>query len=1121
MSAQGRWKWLAIAAMVMGMALMGGCEYDDTTLDGLACGEDEDCPTGASCDDGVCVAQPGVNALSLESQTVVLEVGQTATLSVTVLNEDGEEMDNADLEWVSSDSSVVDVDSASGEMSAASVGTALVTVESGQRSASAAVEVSDVSAATVELEADGSDPTADGLSLEEGTQAPVEATVRDAEGNALSDRFIRWVSSDEDVVQVALRRDGSGLVFGQMEGEATIEVEVGGSVLAEFDVDVTEPSVAAVEVIPGALTMSEGSSLELGSDAGIFAQAFDNRGTELLGREVSWSVAEGSEDYIEIDDAQEWVTAIGPTESGDTAVLEATIEGEVGQTQITVGELEVGSVSISPAGFTLEEAQSEGFSATVRDEEGSELPGEVSNLDWSVSEAGVIDLDDDGSFEALAPGSVTVSAEWGGGQLMDSSYVTVLPKSVDDVVITSYPSTLRPGENESAQVEINGDDIPAPSDKNVEWQLSESGPLTVNPTAEGAEFLAQQPGTVNVTAVVDGVESDPVEVNVGEWVYDDVVMWPQEPSIKEGQALSFSGLVLADDGRSVEDASVEFEVCDGQDPDWDDCDQSLATMDSEDRLMATVDSGGGQVTVRATSSDPETGDTLETTTDVTIEEAPVINVRFEDPIVELVLEETTEGSFDFEVYTINGEVSDVEEDLINFESSDELVFEIDGEPDWDETSVDVVAQAAGNGVLEARADNDWGDDEILGRAFVQVGEPAVKSVTITSAPESLEVGDSAQLEVGVDIAGPTVSAADVQWWVSAPQAASISNDGQLFGLQPEDDVVVTAFYQGEYDTHEFNVSEFSGDITINDEDGDELSGTIDLKKGDSKTVSVDGCPDGVPVRWSSSDSSVVAFDGSGDTVDILAVGIGDSEKTVTATCGGADATLEVDTTVDVDVTLTWADDGDGAQFSSGIDGLLYYGESADIDVDLMVNGESSDLNGCPKDLDWRSDDPDVVAVSKVNSETLRATVIGGAGIEESLDVMLECAGESDNLVVEAAIAPDGGDISVTCEDEDGAECDDSPGGSGNYDFEMPRSGGTLEPTATFESVLSGETQDFEACQWSWEVNVTDGGGVAHINGDGVVSASSDVDEAEFTPTCRGLKVTGVEGPTKTIQFDDD
>ena len=1124
MKGQGRWKWLVMAWMVVGMLLSTGCEYDDTTLEGLACGEDEDCPSGAACEGGVCVAQPGVSALSLESQTVVLEVGQTATLSATVVDDDGEEMEDAELTWSSSDASVVEVDPDSGEMSAESVGTALVTVESGDRSASAAVEVSDIPAATVELAIDGTDPTQDGVSLEEGTQVPVEATVRDGDGNELSDRFIRWVSSDEEVAQVALRRDGGGLVFGQSQGTATVDVEVGGSVLAEFEIDVTEPSVAAVEVIPGALTMSEGSTLDLGSESGIFAQAFDDRGTELTDREVSWSVAEGSEDFIEIDEDEEQVTALGPTDGGEPAVLEATIEGVVGQSQITVGELEVASVSISPAGFTLEEGQSEEFTATVFDEEGTPVPGEGSNLDWTVSDDGIIDLDGNGGFEALAPGSVTVSAEWGGGQFMDSSYVTVVPKSVDDVVITSFPSELRPGEEDSAQVEINGDGIPSTSDKNVEWQLSTSEVVTVNPTDGGADILAQQPGEVSLTAVVDGVESESVDIEVGEWVYDDVVLWPQEPSLKEGQTLKFNGQVLADDGRSVEGAEVDFQVCDGSDPtDWDDCDQDLATFDSDDRLTATVDSGGGEVTVRATSSDPEDSDadTLEATTTVTIEEAPVINVRFPNPIVDLATSGDTSQTVSFEVYTINGEVDDAQ-GMVDFVSGDESVFDV-GDVDWGEHAVDVEAQGAGSAVLNAEADVDWWDEDALGRAFVQVAEPEVQDVTIEDLPGELEVGDSVQLGVDVEIEGDSLSAEDVQWWVSAPRSASISNGGELFGLKVESSVEVTAFYQGEHDTQTFHVVEFSGEITLENEDGDVISDdTIDLEKGgDSKTVSALGCPGDVPITWSSDNASVVAVDGSGETVDLVAVAIGEEAVNVTANCGGAEATVTVDTTVDVgDVTLTWSDDSAEAAGSDATGKVLYYGESADIDVELEVDGEETDMDGCPKGLEWESDDPDVVALSKVDSSTLRATVIGGAGIEDLVNISLACSGESaEDLQVEAAIAPDGSDISVTCTDDGGDECEEPS--AAVVEFRVPRSGSTLTAEATFDSELLGDDEVFEACQWSWEVEVTDGDGVAHINSEGMVSASSDTAEAEFTPTCRGLKVDGVEGPTKRVQFDDD
>jgi uncharacterized protein YjdB len=150
----------------------------------------------------------------VDPQEVTLtEVGETASLTATVLDADGGEIPGAEVAWSSSDEGVATVDE-DGVVTAVGDGAATITATSGDASGGAVVTVETESAPGPAVVVDPAEVTL----AEVGETATLPATVLDEAGEEIPDAEVVWSSSDEDVATV----DEDGVVTAVGEGEATI-----------------------------------------------------------------------------------------------------------------------------------------------------------------------------------------------------------------------------------------------------------------------------------------------------------------------------------------------------------------------------------------------------------------------------------------------------------------------------------------------------------------------------------------------------------------------------------------------------------------------------------------------------------------------------------------------------------------------------------------------------------------------------------------------------------------------------------------------------------------------------------------------------------------------------------
>ncbi len=311
-----------------------------------------------------------------------LVIGQTQMLSATPKDAAGSPLTGRVTTWSSSNVSVASV-SATGLVTAVSIGGATITATVEGRAASASVTVVAVPVASVAI-------TPATLTVTVGLTAPLSAVVRDADGLPLTGRPVTWTSNNPTIATVG----ADGLVTGLAVGSAVITGSADG-VSGTSAVTIVPAPVAAVAVTPGT------ASLMVGQTQPLTSLATDAANNPLSGRPTVWSTSNAAVATVSVAGLVAAVTV-------GTATITATVEGKSGSALITVVSAPVTTVVVSPASIDLPVGQSQVLSVTPRDASGNPVAGRV--VSWSSSSSSVASVSSTGTVTAVAAGTATVSA---------------------------------------------------------------------------------------------------------------------------------------------------------------------------------------------------------------------------------------------------------------------------------------------------------------------------------------------------------------------------------------------------------------------------------------------------------------------------------------------------------------------------------------------------------------------------------------------------------------------------------------------------------------------------------------------------------------------------------------
>ncbi|HEX6750645.1 MAG TPA: Ig-like domain-containing protein [Longimicrobium sp.] len=330
----------------------------------------------AACDgSGSAVGSTREVFIQIATPEVELAPGETAHLTATVSG-------GGSPEWRTSAPSVATID-ASGNVTGLKDGEATVTAVYGKAASTATVRVKPRQIASVVV-------TPDAYILKAiGDSVQLSATAYDGTGKQVN-AVPSFSTADSTVVSVT----PAGLVRARGTGLARVVAAAGGK--ADTSMIQVVQLVTAVAISPAAVTLATGQTLNLS------AVASDAGGSAVPGTSYTWA---SSNPAVATVDPSGVVHSVA---EGSAMVTATAASGAAGQSQVSVQQTPIATLSISPSSFTLAPGQNAQASAIAKDANGTALTGRV--VTWSSSNPTVANVSPLGVVFALADGSATITA---------------------------------------------------------------------------------------------------------------------------------------------------------------------------------------------------------------------------------------------------------------------------------------------------------------------------------------------------------------------------------------------------------------------------------------------------------------------------------------------------------------------------------------------------------------------------------------------------------------------------------------------------------------------------------------------------------------------------------------
>src|SRR6266550_627906 len=153
--------------------------------------------------------------------------------------------------------------------------------------------------------------------------------------------------------------------------------------------------VAAVTVSPAAASVQQGATVQL------TATPQDASGNPLTGRVITWQSSNGAVASV---NSSGLVTAVAT----GSATITATSEGQSGTALVTVSNVPVASVTVTPASASVQQGATAQLTATPRDANGTALTGRV--VTWGSNNTAVATVSSSGLVSGAGAGSATITA---------------------------------------------------------------------------------------------------------------------------------------------------------------------------------------------------------------------------------------------------------------------------------------------------------------------------------------------------------------------------------------------------------------------------------------------------------------------------------------------------------------------------------------------------------------------------------------------------------------------------------------------------------------------------------------------------------------------------------------
>ncbi len=500
--------------------------------------------TGLSASCTVTVNPKLVESITLDYETVSLNIGEMIKLTATVLPDDASDKS---VSWDTSNHWRASVDE-NGMVTATSGGEVTITAttkDGSELTASCIIYVNEIFVESITLNIESA-------SIEVGETVQLIATVLPE--NA-SDRSYFWKSLDETIAAV----DENGLVTAVSVGQTRIlactnSASANGAVLgAWFDLTVDSEFAESITLD------YENASLDVGETVKLTATVLPD---DIPDRSVSWV---SSDPWVASVDENGLVTAVSV---GEATITATTNDGSAlsASCTVTVNPTSAESITLDYENASLNVGETVKLTATV-------LPDDIPDrsVSWVSSDPWVASVDENGLVTAVSVGEATITATTNDGSALTAScIISVNQIFVESITLNIESATIEVGETVQLMATVLPENA---TDRSYFWGAWDETIATVD---ENGLVTAVSVGHTLIYAITNGVSAcGPTlaawfDLTVRPKLAESITLDYENVSLNIGETVKLTATVLPDnaDNKSVIWSSSNPEIASVDEYGW-------------------------------------------------------------------------------------------------------------------------------------------------------------------------------------------------------------------------------------------------------------------------------------------------------------------------------------------------------------------------------------------------------------------------------------------------------------------------------------------------------------------------------------------------------------------------
>jgi|GEM_PF-133129 len=469
------------------------------------------------------VTDNAMTGIVVAPATASIPAGATQAFTATAQYADGTTQDvTADVTWTSSDAEVATI--AGGTATGVAVGTATITAAHAASGLSGTAELTVTEAEITELQITPATEDA----IVGGPTVEFTATAIYSDGTSVDVTDTATWTSDDDAIATI----DAGVATAVAAGVATITAEFDGQT-DTAELTVTDAVLDSIVVTPATASIPAGTTQQF------TAVGYYNNGTSL---DVSTTA-----DWVSSAMAVATVSNAGLATgvAAGTSTITATLAGVSGSAELTVTDVVLTSIQITPAVASIADGATQAYTAlgTYSDNNTADLTNIVS---WNSSAEAVATIAANGLATAVAPGTTTITAVYQ-GITSNSATLVVTNIVVTGISVTCAATTIADGTDTQCTAQATYSDMSTGNVTSLAtWTTDADTIASVN---QMGLVSGEGPGTATITAAYQGFSGN-VDITVTTATLTAIQVTPATPSIADGSTQQFVATGTYSDGST-------------------------------------------------------------------------------------------------------------------------------------------------------------------------------------------------------------------------------------------------------------------------------------------------------------------------------------------------------------------------------------------------------------------------------------------------------------------------------------------------------------------------------------------------------------------------------------------